>query len=152
GNPDGAKLLAGFARRLAASSQVPLAKAQFEKSQAHYERSLVADPGNDLVAQELTQLLLDTHDNENSGGWAVLKPIEAKSQLGATLSILPDQSILASGPNPQNDRYRVVVTVGADIDLIAVRLDALTHPGLPANGPGRYPGRGGYFRGTFCQM
>ena len=58
GNPDGAKLLADFARRLAAGGQVPLAKAQFEKSQALYERLLEADPENDLVAAELAQAAL----------------------------------------------------------------------------------------------
>jgi tetratricopeptide (TPR) repeat protein len=69
----------------------------------------------------------------------VLKPVEAKSELGATLTILPDDSILASGANPLNDRYRVVLTILKDIDLAALRLEALTHPSLPANGPGRTP-------------
>jgi WD40 repeat protein/tetratricopeptide (TPR) repeat protein len=153
-NPDQAKLLAEFARRLAAGDQVPLAKAQFEKSQALYERMLEADPEkNDVVAPELAQLLLDKHENENPGRWVVLKLLEAKSELGATLSILPDNSILASGPTPQNDRYRVAVTVGTDSDLAAVRLDALGHASLPGNGPGRYPGRspGNVYRGTFMQ-
>ena len=55
------------------------------------------------------------------------------------MSILPDHSILASGANPLNDRYRVVLTVATDIDLTAVCLEALTHPSLPGNGPGRNP-------------
>ncbi len=50
GNPDRAKLLAEFARRLAAGGQVPLAKAQFEESQALYERMLEAEPENDRQA------------------------------------------------------------------------------------------------------
>ncbi len=58
GNPDGAKLLGEFARRLAAGGQVPLAKTQFEKSQALYQRMLEADPENYLVAAELSQLFL----------------------------------------------------------------------------------------------
>jgi WD40 repeat protein/tetratricopeptide (TPR) repeat protein len=145
GNPEGSRLVTGFARRLAAAGQVRLANGQ-------YERSLAADAENDVVATELAQLLLDKHENENRPRWTILKPVEAKSERGASLSILPDDSILASGTNLPNDRYRVVVTVGADIDLAAVRLDALTHASLPANGPGRYPGRdGGYFRGTFQQ-
>src|SRR5262249_5622505 len=73
----------------------------------------------------------------SSKRWTVLKPAEAKSELGATLSILPDDSILASGASPLNDRYRVVLTLKADIDVRAVRLEALTHPSLPGNGPGR---------------
>jgi hypothetical protein len=81
----------------------------------------------------------------------VLKPVDARSQPGATLSVLPDNSILASGANPARDRYRVALDVGAKINLAAVRLEALTHPSLPGNGPGRYPGRGGRYRGTFSQ-
>ncbi len=77
--------------------------------------------------------------------WTVPKPIEAKAELGSTLSILPDDTILASGANSLNDSYRVVLTVGADINLVAVRLEALTHPSLPKNGPGRYP------TGSFAQ-
>ena len=92
GNPEGAKLLAEFARRLAAGGQVPLANGQFEKSQALYERSLEADPENDVVAAELAQLLLDKYDNENSARWTVLKPTEMKSAGGATLT-LPSRRI-----------------------------------------------------------
>jgi WD40 repeat protein/tetratricopeptide (TPR) repeat protein len=137
GNPDGAKQLGEFARRLAAGDQVRLAKAEFEKSQELYERALEADPENDLVAPELAQLLLDKHENEKAGRWTVLKPAIAKSELGATLSVLPDHSILASGANPLNESYRVVLTLGTAIDVTAVRLEALTHPSLPGNGPGR---------------
>src|SRR5262249_42869751 len=61
-----------------------------------------------------------------------------------TLSILPDDSVLASGANPPKERYRVEATVGTAIDLAAVRLEALTHPSLPGTGPGR-------FVGTFIQ-
>ncbi len=150
GNPGGAKLLADFARRLAGAVGGPVADTHFEKAQALYEQMLGADAENAGLATEIAQLLLDKHENGNRARWTVLQPAEAKSDLGTTLSILPDRSILASGTNPQNDRYRVVVRVGADIDLAAVRLEALTHASLPGNGPGRYPGRdGGHFRGNF---
>ena len=43
-NPDGAKLLAEFARRLAAGGQAPLAKEQFEKSRALYEAVAASGP------------------------------------------------------------------------------------------------------------
>jgi hypothetical protein len=51
--------------------------------------------------------------------------------------MLPDDSILVSGANPENDRYRVVLNVETDVDLAAVRLEALTHDSLPGKGPGR---------------
>ena len=66
GNPEGAKRLAEFARRLAAGGQVLLATGQFEKAQALYERSLNADPENDVVATELAQLLLNMHENTSA--------------------------------------------------------------------------------------
>ena len=97
GNPDGAKLLAEFARRLAAGGQVPLARLSL-KSPKHFTNDRwQADPENDLVAAELAQLLLDKEENESRTRWTVLKPSEMKSKGGATLSKLPDESILASG-------------------------------------------------------
>jgi serine/threonine protein kinase/formylglycine-generating enzyme required for sulfatase activity/WD40 repeat protein len=119
------------------------------KARTWLEAKLAKEPANNALAAELANvLLIDTTR------WTTLKPAEAKSVLGATLSILPDNSILASGPNPSLDNYRVVLPVPRDIDLAAVRLEALTDPSLPANGPGRYPGRGpgnGSFKGTFAQ-
>ena len=66
--------------------------------------------------------------------------------LGATFSLLPDDSILASGANPVKDRYRVELTALTDIKLTAVRLEALTHDSLPNHGPGRSP------EGNFAQI
>jgi tetratricopeptide (TPR) repeat protein len=92
-----------------------------------------------VAAAELAQVLLDKERNKNATQWADLRPVEAKSVLGTTLSILPDDSILASGANPLKERYCVELTVGTAIDLAAVRLEALTHPSLPGSGPGRNP-------------
>ena len=83
-------------------------------------------------------------------GWTVLPPVSAESDLGATLSILPDHSILASGENHLNDRYRVVFALPQDIELAAVRLEALSDPSLPENGPGRYPNRGTFAQTTWA--
>jgi WD40 repeat protein/tetratricopeptide (TPR) repeat protein len=118
-----------------------------------YDRAVTDATTDDALASNQAlaeaELLLSS---ETSKRWTVLKPALAKSELGATLSILPDESILAGRTNPLTDRYRVVLTVPKDIDLAAVRLEALTHPSLPGNGPGRYPGRNGdQFTGTFAQ-
>ena len=136
GNPDGAKLLGEFARRLAAAGQLPLAKAQFDQSEALYARSLREDPENDMVAAELAQLLFDKEENENRTRWTVLKPSEMKSKGGATLSKLPDESILASGKNPLGDAYTIVAPTQVT-QVSAIRLEALTHESLPNQGPGR---------------
>jgi WD40 repeat protein/tetratricopeptide (TPR) repeat protein len=77
--------------------------------------------------------------------WTVLKPIETRSDLGATFSIRPDGSILVGGANRFKERYHVVFTVPADMKLLALRLEALTDDSLPNRGPGRSP------TGTFAQ-
>ncbi len=126
-----------------------IALKQWQQAVDDYARAVTdATTDDDLLTNQalaLSELLLSSKTSER---WTVVKPVEAKSELGATLSILPDDSILASGANPLNDRYRVVLTVPKDIDLAAVRLEALTHPSLPGNGPGRNRGR---FRGSFGQ-
>jgi WD40 repeat protein/tetratricopeptide (TPR) repeat protein len=132
GNPEGARLLAEFARRLVAVGQGPLAKAQFEKGRALYERALEADPENRVRAGELAQLLLD----DPAMAWTVLEPTEMKSKGGATLSKLADNSILASGKNPLGDAYTIVAPTKVT-RISAIRLEALTDESLPNQGPGR---------------
>ena len=147
GNPDGAKLLADFGRRLATGGQISLAKVQFEKSRALYEQMLEADPQNDVVAAELADLLLPKHENENVTRWTVLQPTKMKSEGGANLTLLPDGSILASGVNPDQDVY--TITTRADLGHIrALRLEALTDDSLPRNGPGR-DDKGGFHLNAF---
>jgi WD40 repeat protein/tetratricopeptide (TPR) repeat protein len=143
GNPEGAKLLAEFARRLAAAGQVSLAKRQYEKAQALYERLLEADPESDLVAAELAQLLLDKHQNENTARWTVLRPTKMQSEGGANLTLKEDGSILAGGKNPDQDVYTLVARPGLD-HITAIRLEALTDPSLPQGGPGRHPSDGNF--------
>jgi WD40 repeat protein len=136
GNPDGAKLLAEFGRRLATGGQISIAKVQFEKSQALYERMLEAEPQSDVVAAELAEVLLAKQENEDPTRWTVLEPTAMNSEGGANLTLLPDGSILASGVNPEQDVY--TITTKANLGRIrALRLEALTDASLPRNGPGR---------------
>ena len=137
GNPDGARLLAEFARRLAAGGQVPLAKGQYEKSRALYEGSLAVEPENVLLARELARLLFDEDENENATRWTVVKPTAMKSKGGATLTLQDDGSILAGGANPASDQYTVAFIVPARMEVRSIRLEALTHESLPGYGPGR---------------
>ena len=124
GNGDGAKLLADFARRLAANDQVSRAKDPYDKSQALYESSLGADPDNELIARELAQSLLDREEDENDPHWTVLQPSEIKSKGGATLTKLDDQSVLSGGENPDKETFTFVART--DLPKIrAVRLEAL---------------------------
>jgi len=74
---------------------------------------------------------------EAVSGWTVVEPLTMKSSGGTTLTKLADNSLLASGANPQKDVYEIVSKTDAT-NLTAVRLEALTHESLPGSGPGRH--------------
>jgi hypothetical protein len=77
-------------------------------------------------------------DRDTDRTWEVPTPIRASAESGAVLTIRPDGSILASGSTPTTDRYEVEVE--ADLaGVSAIRLEALTDPSLPHQGPGRAP-------------
>jgi WD40 repeat protein/serine/threonine protein kinase len=129
---EGARLLAEFARRLVAAGEIPLANAPFDRSQAHYERLLAADPARDAIVAELAQLVWDRRETE----WTVIRPTEMISREGVTLTLQSDGSILASGKNPANDAYTLVAP-GSMKRIRAIRFEALPDSSLPQNGPGR---------------
>jgi hypothetical protein len=55
---------------------------------------------------------------------------------GSTLTLLDDQSILASEATPANDDYELVFEL-SDSKITAIRLEAITHESLPHQGAGR---------------
>ena len=69
---------------------------------------------------------LETHPR-----WQATKPIKAEAT-GSKLSILPDQSVLTSGPAPDNDTYTVVAKL-PEQHITALRIDALRHESFPHN-------------------
>jgi tetratricopeptide (TPR) repeat protein/tRNA A-37 threonylcarbamoyl transferase component Bud32 len=136
GSPEGARWLAEFARRLAAGGQGPLASGPYEQAQALYERALAADPGNDQLAGELAQLLLDRQDREDTAPWTVLKPAEMKTETGAELELQKDGSIFAHQRQPFNDdTYSLVFSIGSK-RITGLRLEVLADSRLPYGGPG----------------
>ncbi len=70
--------------------------------------------------------------------WKALDVTEAKSKIGATLTKQADGSILASGKLDGPEVYTITAKLPAG-KYTALRLEALTDPSLPANGPGRAP-------------
>ncbi len=68
--------------------------------------------------------------------WTLLKPIEMHSKGGATLEMLEDNSILASGTNPEQEVYEIVAELPPG-KWSAVRLEGITHESLPKGGVGR---------------
>ena len=82
-------------------------------------------------------------DGLNNGGdvtanWVQITPNSATATNGPTLSILGDDSILASGSNPNRTTYSVTANLGPVTDPITgFRIETLLDPSLPTNGPGR---------------
>ncbi len=68
--------------------------------------------------------------------WKILAPETAVSAEGATLVLLDDHSVLASGHNPEQDTYTITFPL-ADVEFTAMRLETLTDESLPHQGPGR---------------
>jgi len=58
------------------------------------------------------------------------------SAAGATLTRLPDDSVLAGGLDPVVDTYTVEAMTGLS-GITGLRLEAIPHPSLPLQGPGR---------------
>ncbi len=69
----------------------------------------------------------------NAVRWEVLRPIEAKSN-SPFLTMLDDNSVLASGDITKSDTYHLTFRGGGGIT--AIRLEVLPHESLPQRGPG----------------
>ena len=79
--------------------------------------------------------------------WTTLKPDSVKSQGGATLTLLPDGSVLASGKNPQADTY-LFEAKSTQSGITGVRVEVLPDASLPKGGPGR-DAAGNFFLSDF---
>ncbi|WP_240907316.1 PSD1 and planctomycete cytochrome C domain-containing protein [Paludisphaera rhizosphaerae] len=69
--------------------------------------------------------------------WTIVPPEKVVSKKHATMTVLPDGSVLATGDKPNNDVYDVDLKV--DGKASAIRLEVLPDPSLPEGGPGRAP-------------
>jgi cytochrome c553 len=79
--------------------------------------------------------------------WIVLEGIEAASAGGAGFVLQPDGSLLAGGKNPAKDLWTFKARLPV-AGVRAIRLEALAHPSLPKQGPGRAP-NGNFALGDF---
>ena len=68
--------------------------------------------------------------------WTTVKPASLYSKGGATLEILEDYSVLASGTNPEQEVYEIIAELPPG-KWSAVRLEGITHESLPKAGVGR---------------
>ena len=139
-----ASAFADHAQSLISVGQTGAATENLERSRTLYEALLSGDGAVDQDAQGLAEVLLSTIQPK----WTVLEPIEMTSAGDATLTRLDDNSILASGINPEYDTY-TISTVTDVAKIIAVRLDVLPDPSLPGNGPGRFEEHGSFALSQF---
>ncbi len=97
--------------------------------------SLPDDAASDpLVRKALAEL--ETSGRDETARWNVLKPETARSEGGAVLTILEDGSVLSTGLRPDKDLTILQIPMPPG-KLTALRLEVLTDPQLPQNGPGR---------------
>jgi hypothetical protein len=96
---------------------------------------------------EMDQLRWEAAMRGARADWTALAPRELDSLGGATLALLEDRSVLASGRNPDADTY--VVRASCPLpEITAVRLEVLEHSTLPFAGPGR-DSEGNFFLSAF---
>lgn len=72
-----------------------------------------------------------------TANWVVLTPQSYTSANGATLTLLPDNSLLSSEFHPDTDVY-TVTSVTSLTGITGIRLEVLPDASLPNNGPGRF--------------
>ena len=119
GQPDDPQLQLALARQHAERGKQRLAEKQPASAQVELEKARAI----------LTRFRAEPR-------WTVLTATEIKSAGGTTLTKLNDNSILASGKNPETDTYTFVAQT--DLPRItAFRLEAMAHESLPRGGPGR---------------
>ena len=82
------------------------------------------------------QWLRDGAPGASGRDWRVLRVTDIESTSRARTEELDDDSILFSGDNVDFDRYELSADLHAG-GIKALRVEALTHPTLPFNGPGR---------------
>ncbi|HLW63886.1 MAG TPA: DUF1549 domain-containing protein [Gemmataceae bacterium] len=80
--------------------------------------------------------------------WSPLELGELKAKAGATLAKQSDGSVLAGGTNGFPEIYTITATSKLQ-GITAFRLEALTDPSLPKNGPGRAGSNGNFVLNEF---
>jgi hypothetical protein len=111
------------------------ARAAFHAELARRRDALARYERDELPAR-LDSWLRNRGKGEKLSAWTLPELVSAKSKGGATLTALPDGSLLASGKNPDFDAYTLVLRTHQR-GITAFRLEALAHPSMVRGGPGR---------------
>ena len=119
--------------------------------QQHHMVITFAEPVTIPDGGHLQLTLEQTHSNDHNIGcfkvsvakdvptntWTAAKPAKVTANGDTVLSVRPDNSVLASGPN--NTKGTFAVDIPTRDRITGVRIDALPDPSLPQGGPGRAP-------------
>jgi WD40 repeat protein len=110
------------------------------KARSLLESRLSGAPEDEAAAGALAELFPDA---DPSPGWNILQPTVMTSAAGATLTRLPDGSVLPGGLNAVGDTYTVEAMTGLS-GITGLRLEVIPDPSLPFQGPGRYGTSGNF--------
>ena len=97
---------------------------------------LSAEPKVTVHLQPTKRQDVPTYELPVKPEWETLRPVIYQAMHGTKLSLQSDQTLLASGANPDSETYSIVAYLD-DTPLRAIRLDALGHASLPSGAPGR---------------
>jgi uncharacterized protein DUF1553/uncharacterized protein DUF1549/cytochrome c len=98
-------------------------------------------------ALDATQARWEQQLAEAEKKWLTLRPVEYRSEGGATLQLLSDGSLLAGGLNPEADTYVLKAPLPV-ARITGIRLEVLPDSSLPHDGPGR-DAAGNFFLSDF---
>jgi WD40 repeat protein/serine/threonine protein kinase len=131
--PDDAGRWIDLGRLLTRFDRAKEAELALARARTLLEQRMSRAPDDEMAAKALAELL---PDGGASPGWTILEPDLMTSAAGATLTRLPDGSVLAGGVNPIVDTYTVEAMTGL-AGVTALRLEAIPDPSLPHHGSGR---------------
>jgi cytochrome c553 len=117
--------------------------------QQHHMVLTFAEPVTIPDGASLQLTLEQTHSNDHNlgcfkvavakdattNGWTVAKPAKVTANGDTVLTVRPDNSILASGPN--NVKGSFAIDLPVQNRVTGVRIETLPDPSLPQGGPGR---------------
>ena len=109
----------------------PARRAAFDAAQAPFDDAITRYESEELPRHAAA---LDAATAAQST-WTALSGTLVSAG-GATSAPQEDGSFLISGTNPEHDTYTITATTD-QVGMTAIRLEALTHPSLVKNGPGR---------------
>ncbi len=117
--------------------EVPSQRQQAKQAEILAKITTVED---DLLAKDpdlkIRQAAWEKERRDEAVEWQVLDPDSYYGAVGTKFTKLSDNSLLATASSPPVSTYTVTVKTKLK-DITAFRLEALTDPNLPRNGPGR---------------